>query len=292
MHGVMKLSRRGLITRAAALCSASVAPALRAFAAQVQPDDPRIHSETVRIPTPEKGLEGYFSRPGGGERRGSVIVLHDYWGMRPHYQDVARRLALEGFAALVPDYASRFGGTPAEKDPAREMVSMEEWPFMIADTLAALAWLGGQGDVAARCAAVGFGWGGSAAGRLASKMKEGLAAAVVFYGHAPPLGDVPAIAVPLLLNYAGADSLSIRIRRLSSMRSRKTAFTTRCSDTTERNAVLTMTLRRAAMPPMQRSLPGSAPSSSCTGPLASLARALVTASSVGRRRALAMPPRR
>ncbi len=207
MHGAMKLSRRGVIAHAAALCSAAVAPGLQAFAAQIQPDDPRLHSETVRIPTPEKGLECYFSRPGGGERRGSVIVLHDYWGMRPHFQDVARRLALEGFAALAPDYASRFGGTPAEKDPAREMVSMEDWPFMIADTLAALAWLKGQGDGASRCAAVGFGWGGSAAGRLATKMKEGLAASVVFYGHAPPIEDAPAIAAPLLLNYAAADSL-------------------------------------------------------------------------------------
>jgi carboxymethylenebutenolidase len=212
MSSLVQFSRRLLIRH---LCDwlaiAALSPMLplpKALAAQVLPDDPRIVSDSPTIPTPEKGLQCYLARPAsGGEKRAAVIVLHDYWGMRPHFQDIARRAAVEGFVALAPDYASRFGGTPDEKDPAREMVSMEEWRYMIADTQAAMQWLKARDDTNGRLAVIGFGWGGSAVGRLATKVHDGLNAGVVFYGKAPPIEDVPAITVPLLLNYAGDDTL-------------------------------------------------------------------------------------
>src|SRR5215468_3086024 len=211
MRGSAQLSRRTALGRmgeglaAGTLLSLALLP--KALADQVPPDDPRIALDTPTIPTPEKGLQCYLARPtSGSERRAAVIVLHDYWGMRPHFQDVARRAAVEGFVALVPDYASRFGGTPDEKDPAREMVSMETWHYMIADTQAAMQWLKERDDANGRLAVVGFGWGGSAVGRLATQMHDGLDAGVVFYGKVPPLEDVPAIKMPLLLNYAGDDT--------------------------------------------------------------------------------------
>lgn len=212
MSGSVQFSRR-LFGRHLRDCLAitALSPMLaipKTLAAQVPPDDPRIVSDTSTIPTAEKGLQCYLARPASGsEKRAAVIVLHDYWGMRPHFQDIARRLAVEGFVALAPDYASRFGGTPDEKDPAREMVSMEEWPFMIADTQAAMQWLKERDNTNGRLAVIGFGWGGSAVGRLATKVHDGLNAGIVFYGTVPPLEDVPAITVPLLLNYAGDDTL-------------------------------------------------------------------------------------
>ena len=178
-----------------------------ALAGQVSADDPRIVSDTPTIATPEKGLQCYLARPASGsEKRAAIIVLHDYWGMRPHFQEIARRAAVEGFVALAPDYASRFGGTPDEKDPAREMVSMEEWRYMVADTQAAMQWLKQRDDTNGRLAVVGFGWGGSAVGRLATVVHDGLDAGAVFYGKVPPIEDVPAIKIPLLLNYAGDDA--------------------------------------------------------------------------------------
>jgi carboxymethylenebutenolidase len=216
MVGSTHLSRRKALASTAArvgecLAMASLLSTLQlpeTSAAQIAPDDPRILSEIVTVPTPEKGLQCYLARPAAvGVKRPAVVVLHDYWGMRPHFQDVARRAAVEGFVALAPDYASRFGGTPDEKDPAREMMSMEEWRYMIADTEAAMAWLGKRDDTSGKMAAVGFGWGGSAVGRLATRLHDGLDAGVVFYGRVPPLEDVPAIKARLLLNYAADDSL-------------------------------------------------------------------------------------
>src|SRR5262245_33207424 len=145
MRGSAQPSRRAAFRRmgdwAAIMTLFPMLPMPRALAEQVPPDDPRVVSDTPTIATPEKGLQCYLARPAvGSARRASVIVLHDYWGMRPHFQDVARQLSVEGFVALVPDYASRFGGTPDDKDPAREMVSMEKWDYMIADTQAAMQW--------------------------------------------------------------------------------------------------------------------------------------------------------
>jgi len=47
----------------------------------------------------------------------------------------------KGFAVLAPDFASRYGGTPAEPGPAHEVVSMTSWDEWLADTRAAFNWL-------------------------------------------------------------------------------------------------------------------------------------------------------
>ena len=42
-------------------------------------------------------------------------MIHENRGLNPHIEDVARRLALEGFVALAPDFLSPNGGTPADE---------------------------------------------------------------------------------------------------------------------------------------------------------------------------------
>jgi hypothetical protein len=50
-----------------------------------------------------------------------VIVVHENRGLNPHIKDVTRRMALEGFLALAPDYLSDLGGTPEDEDAARDL---------------------------------------------------------------------------------------------------------------------------------------------------------------------------
>jgi carboxymethylenebutenolidase len=209
------IGRRALLARVGALARgtvalAAIAPLLEpgfARALQIAPEDPRIRAEPVTIRTDWGGLQCYLARPAARSGKvGSVIVAHDYWGLTPHFEDVARRVALEGFVALAPDYASRFGGTPAEEGPAREVLDMLSWADMISDSHAALQWLKTRDDGNGNVGAVGFGWGGNAVGRLATKSPD-LAAGAVFYGRVPPLADVAAIRARLLLNYAGQDQL-------------------------------------------------------------------------------------
>jgi carboxymethylenebutenolidase len=208
--GAFDSERRAVLSRfaAAAILLGTAKPLFEpraARAAQVSPDDPRLIAERVQIDNGAGGLQSYSARPAAaGQKRGGVLVMHDILGLTPHFEDVARRFAAEGFVALAPDYASRYGGTPAERGPALEVVGMATWPDMIADTHAALAWLRTQGDANGKTAAVGYGLGGSALGRALME-PEDLSAAVVLYGRTPPLDHVSAAHTPLLLIYAGDD---------------------------------------------------------------------------------------
>jgi carboxymethylenebutenolidase len=209
----MDLERRRFISRLGAIAGetavlgtiAGLIASVSANGAETKPDDMRLKVGRVTVVKHAGRLQCYSARPASPiAPLGGVVVMHDTLGLTPHYEDVTRRLALEGFAALAPDYASRYGGSPAEPDPAREVVGMVTWPEMIADTNAAVAWLKMQGGSSGRVAAVGFGFGGSALGRAVTEAPD-LAAAVTLYGRVPPLANVSGIKAPLLLIYAADD---------------------------------------------------------------------------------------
>src|SRR5262245_11735155 len=172
-----RISRRLLLGLTAMLSVSRVRPTA---ATQIKPDDPRVRAERLAIPSQPKPLDCYVARPTtpSAGRLGCVLVLHDYWGPTPHFEDLARGFAAEGFLAILPDYGSRFGGTPSEEMPARETIGMVKWPDMLADSALALGWIK-QHNADARIAAVGYGWGGSAAGELVTKLAE-VDAAVIF----------------------------------------------------------------------------------------------------------------
>ncbi len=174
-----------------------------ARAAQIANDDQELRTERVALDVDWGKLNCYLARP-GAEPRPGVIVAHDKFGLTPHFEEVARRLALEGFVTLAPDYASRFGGTPAEAGPALETVGMETRSDMAADTQVALVWLKSNGVSNGKIGAVGFGFGATAIDDAVTKGAS-LNGAVIFYGHPPPLADVGAIKTPLLLNLAAKD---------------------------------------------------------------------------------------
>ena len=174
-----------------------------ASAAQVANDDPRLRTERVALNTDWGKLECYLARPDDTKPRPGVVVAHDKLGLTPHFETVTRRLAVEGFIALAPDYASRFGGTPSEAGPALETVGMETRSDMAADTQVALVWL--KSNVSnGKIGAVGFGLGATAIDDLVTK-GTALNGAVIFYGHPPSPADVGTIKTPLLLNLAGKD---------------------------------------------------------------------------------------
>lgn len=169
-------------------------------------DDPGIRVATAKIENRSGGLQSYLALPSAQGQIASVIVAHDALGLTPHFEDVTRRLAVEGFAVLAPDFASGYGGTPAEPGPAHEVVSMTTWDEWLADTRAAFNWLTIQPHSNGKVAAIGFGLGGSALGRIVFQMKV-FTSAVLFYGRAPPLEEVRKIDTRLLLNYAADDPL-------------------------------------------------------------------------------------
>ena len=176
-----------------------------AEAATVAGDDARIRGTRIEYPGEAGPVSGYLAQPSDGDgRRPAVVVIHENRGLNPHIEDVARRLAVDGFLALAPDGLSRLGGTPADSDKAREMIYALPQDGARADFLAAVDWLAKQPGSNGKVGCVGFCWGGSMAGQLAVHSPT-LAAAVVYYGSQPAAGDVPGIEAPLLLHYAGLD---------------------------------------------------------------------------------------
>jgi carboxymethylenebutenolidase len=189
--------------------AAAIAPLLAADAAgaaQVPADDERIKGEDITWPGAE-GVEmkGYLVRSAQASGKlGAVMVVHENRGLNEHIRDVARRLALENFLVLAPDFLTPLGGTPADEDKAREMFSQLDSNKTTAHGVATVAFLKNHENSNGKVGAVGFCWGGGVVNQLAVAAPD-LAAAVAYYGPQPKAGDVPKIRAALLLHYGGMD---------------------------------------------------------------------------------------
>ncbi|MCF6369728.1 dienelactone hydrolase family protein [Rhizobium halophilum] len=209
----LTLDRRRFMEKLTALAgsgaaAAAIAPMLAASGARAQivpEDDDRLTAEDVTYPGAEGEMKGYLVRPkdAAGDLP-AVIVIHENRGLNTHIRDVARRMALEGFVTLAPDFLSPQGGTPSDEDQARQMFSSLDADQTTANAEATRVYLSELDGTNGEVGAVGFCWGGGLVNRLATKSPE-LGAGVAYYGSQPPVGDVPDIEAPLMLHYAGLD---------------------------------------------------------------------------------------
>ncbi|QKV17247.1 dienelactone hydrolase family protein [Oricola thermophila] len=209
----LTLDRRRFMNRLTKLAGSSAAAAViapmlaasSAKAAMVEAGDQRISGEDVSFDGATGAMSGYFVTPAGAsDPLPAVIVIHENRGLNEHIRDVARRLALEGFAALAVDFLSPLGGTPEDEDRARAMFGELDGAATVANAAAARQFLAGHDATNGKVGAVGFCWGGGLVNYLAVA-DTGLNAAVAYYGRQPAAEDVPAIEAPLLLHYAGLD---------------------------------------------------------------------------------------
>src|SRR5262249_28207188 len=146
-HGGM--SRRDFLDRLTELAGSTAAaaallPLLQndyAQAAIVAADDGRLAADRVSYDSPKGKIAGYLVRRKARAKRPAVVVIHENRGLNPHIEDVARRLAVEGYLALAPDLLSVNGGTPPEEDKARELHTKTEREDMIAAALAAVPFI-------------------------------------------------------------------------------------------------------------------------------------------------------
>lgn len=151
---------------------------------------------------------GYLSRPRAQGTYPGVLVIHENRGLLPHFADVTRRFAKEGYAALAIDLASREGGTAKFTDSAEVsgILARASRERVVDDMNAGLAYLQGLPYVRRdRLGAIGFCFGGGMVWLLAVSNPE-LKAAVPFYGPRPPLQDVPNMQAAVLGAYAENDT--------------------------------------------------------------------------------------
>ena len=209
----LTLDRRRFMERLTALAgtaaaAAAIAPMLAADSAKAEmigETDERIKGEDITYPGADGEMKGYLVRPADASGKlPAVIVIHENRGLNPHIRDVARRMALEGFVALAPDFLSPDGGTPADEDKAREMISALDATETNENAVATVSFLKGHAESTGNVGAIGFCWGGGLVNRLAVNAPD-LKAGVAYYGAQAKAEDVPKIKAALLLHYAGLD---------------------------------------------------------------------------------------
>jgi carboxymethylenebutenolidase len=178
-----------------------------AEAQQIAPTDERLDARYVEYDSPKGNgrARGYLVRPlKAPGPLPLVLVVHENRGLNPHIEDVARRLALEGYLVLAPDALFPLGGYPGDEDQARALFQKLEQPKAFEDFVSAASYLRAQPGTSGRLGVTGFCYGGAIANRLAVALPE-LAAAAPFYGSAPPLDSVGAIKAELLIHFAAND---------------------------------------------------------------------------------------
>lgn len=209
----LTLDRRGFMEKLTKLAgsgaaAAAIVPLIGANAAEasmVGADDARVRGTEVPWPGSSGEMKGYLAMP--ADKAGklpAVIVIHENRGLNEHIRDVTRRMALDGFVALAPDFLSPLGGTPADEDKAREMFKDLKAAQAAADGAATVAFLAGHGETTGAVGAIGFCWGGGTVNRIAAASPD-LKAGVAYYGAQLKAEEVPAVKAALMLHYAGLD---------------------------------------------------------------------------------------
>ena len=209
-HG--RLSRQEFLKRLARVAGgAGAASALLALldrgdagAQTTSTEGPTVHTEAIEYPGETGVVSAYQARPEGDDELPGVVVIHENRGLNAHIEDIARRVAQEGFLAIAPDALSPVGGTPEDPDEARSLIGQLDSEATVKNFVAAIEYLKTHPSSTGKVGAVGFCWGGRMANQMAVHSPD-LVAAVPFYGSQPAAEDVPKIKASLLLHYAGLD---------------------------------------------------------------------------------------
>ena len=216
IHG--EIDRRGFFDRVKKVAVSTVAASAivdqlipnYAAAQQVSPTDSRLKTEYVTVPSPNGNgnIKCYLVRPAkaGNQKLPAILVVHENRGLNPHIEDVTRRIALENFMAMAPDGLTSVGGYPGDDEKGGALFGKVDRMKMGEDLYAAAMWLKARPDSTGKLGVTGFCFGGGIANSLAVRMGSDLAAAVPYYGGAPPAADVPKIKAAVLVHHGGEDT--------------------------------------------------------------------------------------
>ena len=127
-----------------------------------------------------KDVNAFIAKPEGVAKAPAVIVIHEWWGLNPHTEDIAQRYAREGFIAVAADLYN--GVTTKDPKEAGNLMSAlkpedgVESLKIVLDALRANPEVSGVG-------VTGFCMGGTFALLLACHAK--VEASAPFYGDVP-----------------------------------------------------------------------------------------------------------
>jgi carboxymethylenebutenolidase len=211
----------------------------------VAEDDPSITSSRPSIVEPGRSIGAYYASPkNAGRTTPGVVVVHHAWGVDAQMRDIARRLAKEGYIAVVPDLYS--GMNAPSGDGVSDIARFRPYAAQLVDAVvdgdlaAAAAFLrSGAGNEPMKVGVIGFCGGGAIALRQTVDNASTFQAAVVFYGKIRystdgnndrgritriNIGYADELGVPLMGNYGArdtsipADDVRVLDQRLAELR--------------------------------------------------------------------------
>ncbi|GAB2909866.1 dienelactone hydrolase family protein [Rhodococcus aerolatus] len=176
------------------------------------PADDTLTRRHVDVPTPDGAADAYLVAPGGDGHHPGVLLFMDAIGLRPRIEEMADRIAADGYTVLAPNLVFRAGRAPVIPDLVarlqsedRDAVMTELRPMMAEltpevaarDTAAYVAFLDeqtGGGPIGT----TGYCMGGALALRAAAQLPGRVVAAASFHGGnlAPEDGSGPDRVVP------------------------------------------------------------------------------------------------
>jgi carboxymethylenebutenolidase len=214
-HGL--IDRRTFMTRLAGLTALGFSMSVLttalmpnyALAEQVSFNDEDITASYAKFSSPKGYGEGrgYLVVPKGLTGKAPVVlVIHENRGLNPYIEDVARRVAKQGFIAFAPDALYSLGGYPGNDDQGRSMQSSLDRAKIEEDFIAAALFLKNHELSNGKLGAVGFCFGGYVVNMLAASLPDDLDAGVPFYGTPPAEEIRDNVKAPLLLQFGGLDT--------------------------------------------------------------------------------------
>jgi carboxymethylenebutenolidase len=141
----------------------------------------------VNLPTTDGQMECFIVQPDGGQPAPPVIIYMDVLGIREELFDFARRLASQGYFAILPDMFYRAG--KIRFDPATDGIEKMfdvgralTVDMVMTDTEAMLDYLKGNDDVGNKIGCMGYCMSGQFVVAAAGNFPDEFGAAASLYG--------------------------------------------------------------------------------------------------------------
>ncbi len=139
----------------------------------------------VEIAASDRKIPAYRAMPAGKTRLGTVIVVHEIFGVHEYIKDVCRRFAKLGYLAIAPDFFVRQGDVTQYKTVPEifsNVVGKVSDTQVLGDVDATVRWATSNGGDAGKIGITGFCWGGRIVW-MASAANPNLKAGVAWYGR-------------------------------------------------------------------------------------------------------------
>ena len=158
----------------------------------------------VHVGPTDGGTNAFVAWPASRTNAPAIVVVHEWWGLNDQIRTLARRLAREGYVAIVPDLYH--GQVASDPELAHELSRGLEGEAAMRDLDATVDWLKQQPGMAkSRIAVIGFCMGGGLSQALALHRPD-LSAAVMFYGSPVTEPDeLKKLSAPLLAHFGATD---------------------------------------------------------------------------------------